>query len=225
MIINSDKRNTVCLIGTNSLIANQLEKSGYTVLQYGRKTNPGIDFTEDALQHSIENVVQDSHTSRFIIFSGYLNNKKITDQRRSEIVNSMFINSIGPVLFCEYVLEKIENARIILIGSESGIKGSYDLSYALAKSSLRMYIRQRKVKPEQQLVLVSPSTISDLGMTRRRKDLDRLNTYRTNHPKKRFLDSLELSHILKGIMESSVYLTNTEIELCGGKFASMCNNN
>ena len=37
------------------------------------------------------------------------------------------------------------------------------------------------------ILLISPSTIEDFGMTERREDKDRLSTYRQNHPKKDFV--------------------------------------
>ena len=108
-----------------------------------------------------------------------------------------------------------------MIGSESGFKGSFDMSYALSKCSLSVYVRNRRLSENQQLLLINPSTIGDLGMTVRRKDVERLNSYMRQHPKKRFLDSQELSKIISNLFASSIYLTNTEININGGKFASL----
>ena len=216
--MNKEKIN---IIGTNQTIKNSLEIKGYDIEQFGRFTKPSIDFTSENLKSSIKKILETTLSNKFLILSGLLQEKKISEQSKSEIINSHLINSVGPVILCESILEKISNAQIILLGSESGFKGSYDLSYALAKSSLKMYVKQRQVKVNQKLLLISPSTIDDFGMTLRRKDFERLELYRAKHPKKRFLESEELACMIDFLFKFSVYLTNTEIELNGGKFSLM----
>ena len=216
--MNKEKIN---IIGTNQTIKNCLETKGYEIEQFGRFTKPSIDFTSENLKTSIKKILDLEVGNKFLILSGLLQEKTILEQSKSEIINSHLINSVGPVILCESILKKISNAQIILLGSESGYKGSYDLNYALAKSSLKMYVKQRQVKVNQKLLLISPSTIDDLGMTLRRKDIKRLELYRSNHPKKRFLKSEELVDMIDFLFKFSLYLTNTEIELNGGKFALM----
>ena len=148
-----------------------------------------------------------------------LRSTRIIDQQFSDISNSFLINSAGPVISSEIILASDTNARIFIIGSESARKGSYDFTYAMAKSSLSTYIRNRRVSQHQQLLLISPSTISDFGMTTRRSDISRLNSYKLSHPKNRFLSSSELSEFVKNLFFSTVYITNTEVEINGGKFA------
>ena len=110
---------------------------------------------------------------------------------------------------------------LIIIGSESGYKGSFDLSYALSKSSLKLYVEQKRLEENQQILLISPSTIGDLGMTIRRKDKENLEKYKEKHPKKRFLSSKELTDLIINLFASTNYLTNIEIGLNGGKFSLM----
>ena len=93
------------------------------------------------------------------------------------------------------------------------------MTYALSKSTLKTYVLNKRLLPFQQLLLLSPSTIDDLGMTTRRNDHERLETYKLNHPKKRFLKSKELAELILNLYRSSIYLSNTEIEVNGGKFA------
>ena len=216
-----DKEKTIGLIGSNHIFSNQLKSYDYKVFQYGRNTNPSIDFNSPNVNEMIMQVIHSEDIDRYIILSGHLQSKKISEQNREEIVKSIFINSVGPILFSEYLLQNRPNARLIIIGSESGFKGSYDLTYGLSKSSIRMYVKQKKVKENQQILLISPSTIEDFGMTERRQDKDRLTIYRQNHPKKRFLYSEELSTLIINLFNSTNFLTNEEINLNGGKFSLM----
>ena len=216
-----NKKDSLCMIGSNQLLFNLLIERGFQVSQFGHNSNPSIDFNSLTINDSIKSLIDKQRTNNFIILSGFLQSKKITDQTRDEITKSFFINSIGPILFAEYLLKINSNARLIILGSESGYKGSYDLSYALAKSSLKLYIKQKKTKENQQLILLSPSTIENFGMTNRRLDQDRLDSYKSQHPMNRFLNPNELSDLIISLLKSTTYLTNTEIEVYGGKFSLM----
>ncbi len=211
----------ITLIGSNNILAGLLKDKNYFVEQYGRNTNIKIDFTDKDINNQIEYLLKKTNSDIFILLSGYLQQSDIISQKQEQRINSLLINSVGPVLFSEYVLQKKPNARVIILGSESGKKGSYDLTYALAKSSLKMYVKQKRVDIHQQLLLVSPSTIEDLGMTTRREDIHTLEKYKELHPKKRFLISEELVEIICLLINSPKYLTNTEIEVNGGKFTLM----
>ena len=209
------------MIGSNNLLASQLEALGFQVFQYGRSTVPAFDFTQENFKEVVLSTLIPLRFSLYIIGSGFLQSRPIESQALSDIADSFMINAAGPVSAAELILKNDSSARIFLIGSESGFKGSFDMSYALSKCSLSVYVRNRRLSEDQQLLLINPSTIGDLGMTVRRKDVGRLNSYMRQHPKKRFLDSQELSKIISNLFASSIYLTNTEININGGKFASL----
>ena len=201
-------------------MAQHFHELGYAVDQFGRNSSTPINFSDP---HFIDNfniiLKKNKRYSLFIFFSGLLRSSSILEQSFSEISESFLVNSIGPVVGSELILERIPNARVFLIGSESARKGSFDMTYSMSKSTLKTYVLNKRLLPQQQLLLLSPSTIQDMGMTTRRNDYQRLNQYKSNHPKKRFLDSYELAQLIVNIFNSSVYLTNTEIEINGGKFA------
>ena len=58
-------------------------------------------------------------------------------------------------------------------------------------------------------------------MTTRRDDIDILKKYKENHPKKRFLNSFELSELIINLFALTNYLTIIEISLNSGKFCLM----
>ncbi|MEZ9259976.1 SDR family NAD(P)-dependent oxidoreductase [Vibrio splendidus] len=159
----------------------------------------------------------------YVFCSGLLHPKRINQQTSREIELSININLISIVRICEYILNYNEKGKIIIIGSESGKKGSFDTTYFLSKAALKKYVEERKLTfQNQQLLMVSPSTISDSGMTERRSDIDNLNCRMQALPKKRFLYSDELVKLISFIITNEMdYLSNTELEVNGGKFARM----
>ena len=213
--------NEICFIGSNSILSAHFKELGYFVSQYGRNSKPALDFCDVSFKSVVVDIATSDEHSHYLICSGMLQSKPIVNQSASQISDSFLINAAGPIVTCELLLSNDPQARIIILGSESARKGSYDMTYALSKSSLYVYVRNKRVGPRQQLLLVLPSNVGDLGMTLRREDLDRLSGYRSSHPKKRFIHSSELALLIHNLFQSSIFVSNTEIEMNGGKFALM----
>ncbi|RPG19014.1 MAG: SDR family oxidoreductase [Pelagibacteraceae bacterium TMED124] len=213
--------NDIILIGSSSKLKDELCTLGHKVTSFGRETKIPFDIRNNFKDNFFENIPINS--SCYVINVGIINNFNISDYSEEKAWESMNVNCIGIVRICEHILRKNSAARIVIIGSESGKKGSFDTIYFLAKSALSSYVKERYLEsPEQQLLIISPSTIEDGLMTTSRKDISRLEEYKSNHPKKRFLKMRELSELVSCILElESSYLTNTEIEFNGGKFSRM----
>jgi NAD(P)-dependent dehydrogenase (short-subunit alcohol dehydrogenase family) len=219
-------RKKIAIYGSSSAISCELVKlcgGELDVINYSHSNHGDKWF--DALDVSIESLVTSVDlTCEFYVFNlGLLRPKGILDQTTEEINESLSVNLIYIVKATEYIIERNSKAKIFVFGSESGKKGSFDTVYFLAKAALRAYVFERKLKsPDQQLVLFSPSTIEDAGMTLRRKDKGNLEYIKSMHPKNRFLKSLEFARIVYSfIVNDFSYITNTEIEVNGGKFARM----
>ncbi|MBA6342128.1 SDR family oxidoreductase [Colwellia sp. MB02u-10] len=214
----------IALVGSSSLLSRCLIKdlSSEYITTYGRQ-NADIIFDAENIETEIIESLFDLDYDVYVFNLGYLQPKRIKDQSSSNIIKSLSINALFTIKSCEYIFDNNPKARIFIIGSESGKKGSFDTSYFLAKSMLRSYTKERKLSFEdQQLLLVSPSTIEDGKMTSSRSDTETLETYKQIHPKRRFLDSSEVSQLLFDLIKNpSTYLCNTEIELNGGKFSRM----
>lgn len=211
-------KKSICLIGTNLNLEKKFKSLGFSVDSYGRLSDPCVNFLEQSFLKNLDLILTRRTYSLYLIITGFLQPKKILEQSMDEINKSFLINSAGPVMTSETILERDEKARIFILGSESGKKGSYDMTYALSKSTLRMYTKTRRVKSCQQLILLSPSTIEDMGMTVRRTDRERLEKYKAEHPKKRFLNTNEIAEIVDKLYQCTNYITNIEIEINGGKF-------
>ncbi len=212
------------LFGANSKIIKELS----LMLDQSDKIKKVNKFDRNKLDFS--NITQEQLKSAinlssdyYIISVGVLYPKRILEQSEEEINLSINVNLLSIVKICDYLLENNDKAKIIIVGSESGKKGSYDTTYFLTKAALSAYVKERKITSEnQQIVIVSPSVIQDAKMTTSREDHDNININRDAHPKKRLLNSVEVANVIFFLIESGLdYITNTEIEVNGGKFARM----
>ena len=208
-------KENVKLFGCSSTLTKKLQEK-YEIECHGRGT--GFDLHRVFEENYLIKFVS-GH--KFVINIAKLNPKSLVEYTKAEAEESIFINCLAVVRISEEILRMNSDAEVIIIGSESGEKGSYDTCYFLGKAALDSYVRERRVGERQKLVLVAPSTIEDSSMTESRKDRERLEIYRQQHPKKRFLMMKEVAEIIYYIFESSNFITNQTIRLNGGKFARM----
>lgn len=162
---------------------------------------------------------------RHIIFYtwGNLTPKRFNDQSLQEINKSLAINTLIPIKLIEKVNNSNCEFRMLYVSSESAKKGSYDGTYFIGKASVEAYIRELRLKnTKSSLVAIAPSTILDAGMTERREDQENVKQLIHNHPKKRLLLSQDVADACYWILQdASDYISNTVIEMNGGKFTRM----
>lgn len=208
-------------IGSSEYLFNEL-KINNEVTRFSRSSENYFDLNDQETWKELEKFSK--KYNKFCISAGILHKKRIIDQSKEEISNSFFTNCISIVLLCEKLLSINSNARIIIISSESALKGSFDESYFLSKSAINKYVEERSVGSDQQLLSISPSTIEDSNMTKMRDDKERLAQYRNEHPKKRFLRMKEVASLITFLFDDdSKYICNENININGGKFARMKN--
>ncbi len=155
---------------------------------------------------------------RYLFCGGFLAGKNILHLTDDEFLETMDANFRSVIMACENIFADKPAARICVIGSESGLSGSYDMAYAGAKAAMHLYIETKRLSAEQQLVGIAPSIIEDCGMTMRRPDQVRLEERSRLHPKGRFLKAAEvaaLTHFLLYVDRG--YITNTVIRMHGGE--------
>lgn len=155
---------------------------------------------------------------RHLFCQGVLTPKPITKQSKVEIANSLWVNAGEIIRQCDMIFENNDIARVCVIGSESGFSWSYDGAYAASKAALHRYVETKRLRtPEQQLICIAPSIISDGGMTARRADKDNLATRETAHPKGRFLTCAEVAKLIHHVLYvDEGYLSGVVIRLNGG---------
>lgn len=155
---------------------------------------------------------------KYLLCAGVLTGKSAVEISGDEARDELFVNFLEPARFCEKVFEKNKRARICIIGSYSGISGSYDTIYAGSKAAIHLYVETKRLEfSEQHLVAVAPTIIENSGMTQRRKDLE--ETLRRGRQRRlgRWLRAEETARIAKFALEESA-LCNTVIRAGGGNW-------
>lgn len=155
---------------------------------------------------------------RYFYCQGLLRGKPMAEQTEDEIAEGMAVNATQVIHSCDFVLSVNDNARICVMGSESGYSGSYDETYAAAKQKLHQYVETKQLlSPRQQLVCVAPSIIGNCGMTVRREDKDNLERRKEQHPKQQFLDAMEVARLVRFLLyEDRGYISGAVIRMHGG---------
>jgi len=154
---------------------------------------------------------------RYLFCAGLLRPLSMAEQTDCEIAESFLVNAGDVIRACDFVIESNPNARICVIGSESGFAWSYDGAYAAAKAALHRYCETRRLGPGQQLVCVAPGIIADCGMTIGRHDRANLAQLERAHPKGRFLAAAEVARLVHFCLYVDCgYLSGVVIRMNGG---------
>jgi NAD(P)-dependent dehydrogenase (short-subunit alcohol dehydrogenase family) len=160
---------------------------------------------------------------KIVLAHGILGTERFLNYNEKTILHLIKVNLLSFIRIIEIAIKYNSNVRIAVIGSESGIKGSFDISYSLSKAALHKYIEERKILfPTQQLICIAPSMIVDSGMTLNREDQDNVKKSTLSNPKERGLFSNEIAQMIYHLLFiDKGYTTNTVININGGKFARM----
>ena len=148
---------------------------------------------------------------KYVLAAGVIHCKRITGQSAAQIVASLSVNLVNVVRLCETILDTNPTARICVVGSESAFKGSFDQTYALAKSAVHRYVETRKVGSAQQLVAVAPHIILDSGMTRRRHDYPEL--VEEAEAGKKFTTPEEVASVIRFLLWEPTVINNVVFRL------------
>lgn len=154
----------------------------------------------------------------YLFCQGYLAGKS-AGEISSEEARQTWDDNFGSIAAdCDAILDANPKARICIITSYSGIKGSYDSVYAGAKAAMNLYIETKRLKyPGQQIVGIAPHIIENSGMTQRRTDQEALTLRRENRRRQEWIapeDVAKLAHFL--LFCDSGNITNTIIPITGG---------
>ena len=181
------------------------------------------DWNLSNLNFSKEKINLIKKCDRIYLCHSILSNKKHLLKNEKEIYDQININLLSKIKICEIALKYNKKVRIFILGSESGLKGSFDIVYGLSKSSINKYVEERKIlHKKQQLICIAPSTIIDGKMTLSRKDQKNVKKSIKDNPKKRGLYSKEISKLIFDLsFNNTDYITNTVININGGKFSRM----
>ena len=158
---------------------------------------------------------------KYLFCVGLIRQRRITDQSTAEMADTFTVNAINVMRECDWLIERNPQARICIVGSESGFKGSFDMAYAAAKAGLHKYVETRRLKyPGQQLVCVAPTCVVNTNMNRQRNadGVAALEARRLKHPKQRWLEPIEVARMIHFLLsDGNDYTTNCVIRMNGGE--------
>jgi NAD(P)-dependent dehydrogenase (short-subunit alcohol dehydrogenase family) len=155
---------------------------------------------------------------RYLFCAGLLHGESLIQMAPSALLDTMLVNFAQVAKDCDRIIHANDRARICVIGSESGITGSFDGAYAGAKAALHRYVETKQLRTAgQQLVCIAPTIIEDAGMTIRRCDREYLAQRAAAHPKRRFLRSVEVARLVHHVLYvDEGYLSGVTIRMNGG---------
>lgn len=155
---------------------------------------------------------------RYLLCAGALHGKRPKDMLVEELEQTIEVNYLNVINFCEDLFDVNKRARVCVIGSMSCILGSYDHIYAGSKAALHCYVKTKKLLyPKQQLVAIAPTIIEDSAMTQRRKDLDETLERGKKRRQQHWLKAAEVAHAINFVFNNRA-VCNTVLELTGGNW-------
>jgi NAD(P)-dependent dehydrogenase (short-subunit alcohol dehydrogenase family) len=152
---------------------------------------------------------------RYLICAGFLAGRSLSEINGEDAFRTWATNFLEPARFCERLFLQNANARVCVIGSESGEVGSYDMAYAGAKAAMHLYVRTKKLtSPMQQLNAISPCIIRDSGMTQRRTDHAKMEARAAAQRHGRWLEAREVAALARDVLcNATPFLSNTVLRL------------
>jgi NAD(P)-dependent dehydrogenase (short-subunit alcohol dehydrogenase family) len=165
----------------------------------------------------VERGTINTNAERHLFAQGLMFPKKIGEMNHKEKADSWHVNAGMVIEQCNLILAVNPDARICILGSESGYAWSYDDCYAMAKAAVHRYVETKALKPNQQLVCVAPTIIGDSRMTLAREDKDNLARRAEANPKRRFVMLSEVSAMIHHLLYiDRGYTTGIVIRMNGG---------
>lgn len=156
--------------------------------------------------------------NEYLLCAGVLYGERIGDMPLSAINKTLRVNFSDVAAFCDKLFEENKHAKVCIIGSESGVKGSFDMAYAGAKAAMHLYVESKRLMHRHQhLVCVAPTIIADSGMTERRTDLGACMQRGKERRLGRWLRASEVAEIAYFAMHQPA-LCNTVINARGGNW-------
>ena len=158
---------------------------------------------------------------RYLFCVGKLEQKNIRFQTEEETQETFWVNFTQVVKECDWLIDNNPDARICVMGSDSGFKGSFDAAYAGAKAGLHNYVENKRLRhPHQQLVCVAPSMVAGTRMNRNRCEdgIKALQERLHSHPKGRMVTTLEVARLIHFLLcVDEGFTTGVTIRINGGE--------
>lgn len=154
-------------------------------------------------------------------FAGVMLAKCLAEAELEDIQETMNVNIITPMHLITLVLPRMaKDSLIMMIGSQSAYKGSYDDLYAISKAAIHGLVGTLapKLAPDIRIINVAPGIATGTRMTDRRSDED-LARAAERVPLKRLTSANEVAKACFDLSgETFCYMTGNTVDLNGGNY-------
>jgi 3-oxoacyl-[acyl-carrier protein] reductase len=157
----------------------------------------------------------------FVNFAAILPGKSYDEYDDKSLAELMNINVISPSLIIKSIVPHIkENGSIILLGSVSAQKGSYDDAYAASKGAIHSLVKSLALKlaPQIRVVGLAPALCNNTRMTqelvpgRYQRNLETIPLKQAAEVE----DIAQIAYFLSS--DSSKFITGSMLDVNGGQY-------
>ena len=157
----------------------------------------------------------------FINFSGVLPGKNYQEYTPALLEQVFHVNTLAPMLILQAIDGSLrEGACVVLLGSVSAQKGSYDDGYAASKAAIHGLVRSLspKLAPTRRIVAIAP------GMTAHTRMTDELVEGRFEHnlqtiPLRRASQPQEIAALVDFVLsDACASMTGCTLDINGGQY-------
>lgn len=161
----------------------------------------------------------DQEINVFVHFAGIMLSKSLPESCFEDIENMVKVNLIAPTYLVSQIIPKLtDKGLIIMIGSQSAYKGSYDDLYAITKAGIHGLVGSLapKLAPEKRIINIAPGITRGTKMTDRRSEDDLANAT-SRVPLNRLAEAKEIAQICMQLTNDSFsYMTGNTVDINGG---------
>ena len=155
----------------------------------------------------------------FVHFAGIMLSKSLPESSFEDIENMVKVNLTAPIYLVSQIIPKLsDNGLIIMIGSQSAYKGSYDDLYAITKAGIHGMVGSLapKLAPNKRIINIAPGITRGTKMTDRRSEDDLANAT-SRVPLNRLAEAKEIAQIcLQLTNDTFSYMTGNTVDINGG---------
>lgn len=155
----------------------------------------------------------------FINCAGTTHSKSIRETNADEIESIFRINLISPMMVIHSILPYLEdNSSIILLGSQSAYKGSFDDSYAASKGAIDSLVKSlsAKLAPKTRVINLAPGITYPTALTQIMPEELRQQK-KKEIPMKRFATPEEIAEVIFFLTSDACrFMTGNTVDINGG---------
>ena len=230
-----DNKKTILVSGATSgmglKFVELIQQKGYSVITIVRNKSDieNTKIYEDIIEYdfsepwNIDNAFSgfNQKIDVFVNFAAILPGLSLFEQSYEGLKNLFDINVISPMLIVKKIQNKLNlDGSIILLGSISAQKGSFDDPYAATKGAIHTLVKSLALKfsPDIRVIGIAPGMINNTSMTcnlvegQYKKTIARIPLEHAGDPE----DIAEL--ILFLINKHSSFITGSIIDVNGGQY-------